>query len=147
MSAIILVIHILLAVGIVVLVLMQQGRAGAGGVFGGGASQTFFGSRGSFSMLMKITATMAMGFFVTSLWLSIIAQRESSTNINPSLIRQQQQEAEQEQQLLQQEQQLLQQEQQLQEQLFQEQQLQDTESEQEEAEPQAPINLPIFDDE
>lgn len=100
MSTIVLLIHIFLAVGIVILVLLQQGRATTGGIFGGGGSQTVFGSRGSFSFLMKITATLGAAFFITSTWLSILAQREAGTNIDPSIIRQQQQEVEREQELL-----------------------------------------------
>lgn len=102
MSTIVLFIHILLAVSIVVLVLMQQGRASTGGIFGGGASQTVFGSRGSFSFLMKITAALGAAFFITSTWLSVLAQREAGTNIDPSIIRQQQEEVDREQQLLEQ---------------------------------------------
>ena len=130
MSTIILVVHILLAIGIVVLVLMQQGRANTGGVFGGGASQTFFGSRGSFSLLMKITAALAAAFFITSTWLSMLAQREAGTNIDPSIIRQQQRE--QGQQLLEE---------------IQQEQIAPEASPEAQPSEQEQINLPTFDEE
>lgn len=65
---ILLIIHILLAVVIIGLVLLQQGKgAEVGAAFGSGASQTLFGSRGSASFLAKLTAAFAIAFAITSL--------------------------------------------------------------------------------
>ena len=59
MANILLVIHVLTAIAIVVLVLLQQGRgADMGAAFGGG-SQTLFGARGSATFLSKITTWLA----------------------------------------------------------------------------------------
>ncbi len=70
MISILLVIHVLAAVSIVVLVLLQQGRgADMGAAFGGG-SQTLFGARGSANFLSRITGLLAAVFFVTSLTLA-----------------------------------------------------------------------------
>ena len=84
--------HILGALAIVVLVLIQQGRGGTGALGGGAASQTFFGSRGSFSLLAKITAGLAIFFFVTTLGLSMIARQQlGGSGIDQGIIREQQQ--------------------------------------------------------
>jgi preprotein translocase subunit SecG len=65
--------HVLLAVGIVALVLLQRGRgADAGAGFGAGASGTVFGARGSASFLSRTTAVLATLFFVSSLGLSYL---------------------------------------------------------------------------
>lgn len=77
MGQIILVIHVLIAVVLVVLVLLQHGKgADAGAAFGSGASATVFGSRGSASFLTRMTAMLATGFFLTSLTLAMIAARQ-----------------------------------------------------------------------
>lgn len=70
MTSILLVIHMIAAVSIIVLVLMQQGRgADMGAAFGGG-SQTLFGARGSANFLSRVTGLLAAVFFVTSLSLA-----------------------------------------------------------------------------
>ena len=75
---IILVIHVLIATGLIVLVLLQQGKgADAGAAFGGGASGTVFGSQGSASFLTRTTAVLATLFFVTSLTLFTLASNLS----------------------------------------------------------------------
>lgn len=80
MQAIILIIHVLAAIAIIVLVLLQHGKgADVGAAFGSGASNTMFGSAGSMSFFMKLTALFAAIFFVTSLTLSYLAaHREQS---------------------------------------------------------------------
>ncbi len=71
--------HVLLALGIVGLVLLQRGRgADAGAGFGAGASGTVFGARGSASFLSRMTAVLATLFFLTSLGLSYLFSRDSS---------------------------------------------------------------------
>jgi preprotein translocase subunit SecG len=74
MYQIVLSIHVLIAVALIALVLLQQGKgASMGAAFGAGASQTVFGSQGSASFLMKITAVLAVLFFITSLSLGYLA--------------------------------------------------------------------------
>lgn len=66
--------HVLFALGIVGLVMMQQGRgADAGAAFGGGASGTVFGAQGAASFLTRATAVLAVLFFSSSLLLAIMA--------------------------------------------------------------------------
>jgi preprotein translocase subunit SecG len=70
MFQIILIFHVVFAISLVVLVLIQQGKgASMGASFGSGASQTVFGSQGAGSFMMKFTGFIAFMFFVTSLWL------------------------------------------------------------------------------
>lgn len=74
MQALLLVIHVLLAVSLIALVLIQHGRgADAGAAFGSGASATVFGARGSASFLTKITTLLAIGFFANSLALAYMS--------------------------------------------------------------------------
>lgn len=78
MESIILIVHIVAAVAVIGLVLIQQGKgADAGASFGGGASQTVFGSAGSANFLTRTTAILATTFFVTSFTLAYYAKRHA----------------------------------------------------------------------
>lgn len=78
MQILIIVVHVLAALCIIGLILIQQGKgADMGASFGAGASQTFFGSRGSGNALTRITAILATIFFATSLALSVLAKNNS----------------------------------------------------------------------
>ena len=71
MSSIILSIHVIIAVVLIGLILVQHGKgADAGAAFGSGASSTVFGSQGSASFLTRLTAGLATAFFLTSLALA-----------------------------------------------------------------------------
>ena len=79
MESIVITVHIVLAVVIVGLILIQQGKgAEAGASFGGGASQTVFGSQGTTSFLTRSTAILVTAFFVTSLTLAMYARDRKS---------------------------------------------------------------------
>lgn len=70
----ILVIHVLLGLGIVGFVLIQQGKgADAGAAFGSASAGSVFGAQGSSSFLSKTTAILASLFFATSLGLAILS--------------------------------------------------------------------------
>ncbi|WP_196156860.1 preprotein translocase subunit SecG [Reinekea sp. G2M2-21] len=74
----VLLVHVLLAIGVITFVLLQRGKgAEAGASFGGGASQTVFGSSGSGNFLTRTTAILVTGFFVTSLALALIARQKA----------------------------------------------------------------------
>lgn len=83
METLLLIVHVLLAAGIIALVLLQQGKgAEAGASFGGGgASQTVFGSQGSGNVLGRVTAVLAAGIFATSFILAIFA-KDKAESIN-----------------------------------------------------------------
>ena len=78
---VILVIHVLLALGMVGLILIQHGKgAGAGAGFGSGAAGTVFGARGANTFLYKLTAVMALCFFITSISLAYLATSENNVS-------------------------------------------------------------------
>ncbi|WP_148252539.1 preprotein translocase subunit SecG [Aidingimonas lacisalsi] len=82
MQVAVLMIHVAIAIALVVMILLQQGKgAEAGAAFGGGASQTVFGSRGSGSFLAKVTALLAAAFFVTSLTLAYFASQAGEVQV------------------------------------------------------------------
>ncbi len=75
MEKLILIVHLLTALSIIGLILVQQGKgAEAGASFGSGASQTVFGSAGGWNFFSKVTAIMATVFFVTSFALAVMAK-------------------------------------------------------------------------
>jgi preprotein translocase subunit SecG len=76
LETILVVFHVLLAVGLIGLILIQHGKgADAGAAFGSGASATVFGARGAASFLSRATAILATLFFLTSLVLAYFAMR------------------------------------------------------------------------
>lgn len=73
MYQVIIVIHVFLGLGIIGLILMQQGKgADAGAAFGTGSAGSVFGAQGAASFLSRATAIMATLFFLTSLGLAMI---------------------------------------------------------------------------
>ena len=73
----ILLIHILAAIGVIGLVLVQHGKgADMGAAFGSGASGSLFGATGSANFLSRTTSVLAAVFFVTSLSLAYIASNK-----------------------------------------------------------------------
>lgn len=82
MHTILLTIHVLLAVALVGLVLIQHGKgADAGAAFGSGASGTVFGARGSGNFLSRSTAVLATLFFVTSLALGYLLHDNGGSSV------------------------------------------------------------------
>ncbi|RKG54646.1 preprotein translocase subunit SecG [Acinetobacter cumulans] len=79
MQTFVLVVHIILAVLMIVLILVQHGKgADAGASFGGGGAATVFGASGSGNFLTRLTAILTALFFVTSLTLAIFAKKQST---------------------------------------------------------------------
>lgn len=71
MYQLLLIIHVLIAIAVIGLVLIQHGKgADIGAAFGSGASNTVFGSQGTGGFLFKLTGGLALAFFATSLSLS-----------------------------------------------------------------------------
>lgn len=78
MEQAVLIVHALIAVIVVALILIQQGKgADAGASFGGGSSQTVFGAQGGGNMLTRWTAILVTLFFLTSLSLAYFAKQNS----------------------------------------------------------------------
>tara|TARA_Y100001935_G_C17311226_1_gene516436 strand:- start:65 stop:433 length:369 start_codon:yes stop_codon:yes gene_type:complete len=83
METILVVVHLILAVGLVGLVLIQHGKgADMGAAFGSGASASVFGSTGAGNFLSRATGILAALFFATSLALAYYAmQSNESTSV------------------------------------------------------------------
>ena len=77
MYQLILIIHVLIALILIGLVLIQHGKgADIGAAFGSGASNTVFGSQGTGGFLFKLTGGLALAFFTTSLILSYVVSMQ-----------------------------------------------------------------------
>ena len=72
--------HVIVSVFLIMVVLLQTGkRADLAGAFGGGGSQTAFGTRGAATLLSKLTTAAAIGFMCTSMSLAIIGSRAATS--------------------------------------------------------------------
>lgn len=78
METFVLILHVLAALGVIGLVLLQHGKgADMGAAFGGGASGSLFGATGSANFLSRTTAVLAAIFFATSLGLSYLSSQKT----------------------------------------------------------------------
>ena len=78
MYYLVLFIHIVVCIFLIIVILLQSGKAAdLAGAFGGMGSQTAFGPRGSATLLSKATTISAVIFMVTSMALSIMATRQA----------------------------------------------------------------------
>ncbi len=79
MDLVVLILHVIAAAGIIGLVLIQHGKgADVGAAFGSGSAGSVFGSAGSANFLSRLTAGLALVFFVTSIGLSFLANKRGS---------------------------------------------------------------------
>ena len=77
LTTVLIVVHVLVALAIIGLVLLQHGKgADMGSGFGGGASSSLFGATGSANFLSRITAVLATAFFLLSLALAYVATKK-----------------------------------------------------------------------
>jgi len=94
MTAILVIVHITVALALIGVVLIQRGQgADMGASFGGGGAQTLFGSRGSGSFLGKLTGGLAAVFMLTSLTLAFFTQQQTGSVVERNLAQPAQQEA------------------------------------------------------
>ncbi|HVT62889.1 MAG TPA: preprotein translocase subunit SecG [Legionellaceae bacterium] len=86
MYQLMLILHVLIAVTIIGLVLIQHGKgADIGAAFGSGASNTVFGSQGTGSFLFKLTGGLVLAFFTTSVSLSaMVAKQYHASTLPPT---------------------------------------------------------------
>jgi preprotein translocase subunit SecG len=75
------IIHVIVSIGLILVVLLQTGKADMGAVFGGGSSSTIFGSSGAGNFLTRLTTAMAIIFMITSLTLGYFAGHKPSSTI------------------------------------------------------------------
>lgn len=80
MTKVLLMVHMLIAAGLVGVVLLQRSEGGGLGIGGGGSG--FMTGRGTANMLTRVTAGLAAAFFATSIALTLVA-RHSATPVSP----------------------------------------------------------------
>jgi preprotein translocase subunit SecG len=81
MILVITVIHVIVSIGLIFVVLLQQGKGAEVGAVFGGSSATIFGSSGAGNFLTKMTTGMAIVFMITSLTLGYFAGHKPSATI------------------------------------------------------------------
>jgi preprotein translocase subunit SecG len=82
MSIFLIIIHIFVCIALIMIVLLQTGKgADMGAAFGGGGSQTLFGSTGASTFLSKATTAAAIIFMVTSLGLAYLSSHRSVESV------------------------------------------------------------------
>lgn len=85
METAILVLHVVVSLGLIGLVVLQQGKgADMGAAFGSGASSTVFGASGSANFLSRTTAVLAAVFFLTSMSLTFFAAKGHGQTSRPA---------------------------------------------------------------
>ena len=84
MSIILIIVHVAVCVALIMIVLLQTGKgADMGAAFGGGGSQTLFGSTGASTFLSKATTVAAIVFMLTSLVLAYMSSHRTADSIMP----------------------------------------------------------------
>ena len=87
MSSLVIIIHIVVAVALILIVLLQTGKgADMGAAFGGGASQTLFGGGGASTFLSKLTTIAAIIFMLTSLGLAYLSGHRTSRSVTSQIV-------------------------------------------------------------
>lgn len=82
LESVIIIVHLLVALAVIVLVLVQHGKgADMGASFGSGASNTVFGSQGSANFLSRTTAVLVAVFFITSVGLTYYARSKADPSL------------------------------------------------------------------
>jgi preprotein translocase subunit SecG len=83
MSILLIVIHVVVCIALIMIVLLQTGKgADMGAAFGGGSSQTLFGSTGASTFLSKATTVAAIVFMLTSLTLAYMSGGRSPNRLS-----------------------------------------------------------------
>jgi preprotein translocase subunit SecG len=86
MSTLIIIVHIVVAVALILIVLLQTGKgADMGAAFGGGGGQTLFGATGASTFLSRLTTVAAIVFMLTSLSLAYLSSHRSSESVMKEL--------------------------------------------------------------
>ncbi|MEA3230478.1 MAG: preprotein translocase subunit SecG [Thermodesulfobacteriota bacterium] len=93
MSIILIILHVVVCIALIMIVLLQTGKgADMGAAFGGGSSQTLFGSTGASTFLSKATTIAAVVFMATSLALAYVSSHQTPgsvmTNVKPPVTEQ-----------------------------------------------------------
>ena len=87
MTTILIIAHVIVALVLIGVILIQRGQgADMGASFGGGGAQTLFGSRGSGSFLGKLTGGLAATFMLTSLTLAFFSQQQTGSVVERATV-------------------------------------------------------------
>ena len=82
MTTLLIIFHLLAALILILVIMLQSGKAGdLSSAFGGANSQTAFGARGATTILTKVTTVCAVMFICTSLGLAILYSMDNSTTV------------------------------------------------------------------
>lgn len=82
MTIFLIIIHVIVSIALIMIILLQTGKgADMGAAFGGGSSQTLFGSTGSSTFLSKATTVAAIVFMITSLGLAYISGNSTKSSV------------------------------------------------------------------
>jgi preprotein translocase subunit SecG len=81
MATVLLIIHVMIALALIGVVLLQRSEGGALGMGGGGGGGGFMTGRGAANFLTRVTAGLAAAFFTTSLILSLVASQPAQRSI------------------------------------------------------------------
>jgi len=82
MSVLLIFIHVVVCIALIMIVLLQTGKGGdMGAAFGGGSSQSLFGSTGASTFLSKATTVAAVVFMITSLALAYMSSNQTGKSI------------------------------------------------------------------
>ena len=82
MSVLLIIVHVVVCIALIMIVLLQTGKgADMGAAFGGGGSQTLFGSTGASTFLTKATTGAAIVFMLTSLGLAYLSGHRTSGSV------------------------------------------------------------------
>ena len=81
METVILVVHLIIALGLIGVVLLQRSEGGALGIGGGNSGGNLFSARGVGNALTRTTAYLAVAFFITSITLGVLATNRGSGSL------------------------------------------------------------------
>jgi len=82
MSILLIIVHVIVCIALIMIVLLQTGKgADMGAAFGGGGSQTLFGTTGASNFLSKATTVAAVVFMITSLGLAYMSSQRPSASV------------------------------------------------------------------
>lgn len=86
MQTVLLVVHLMIALALVGTVLLQRSEGGALGIGGGGGGGGFMTGRGTANALTRLTAMLALGFFITSIALTVMARLDHGSRLTVNSI-------------------------------------------------------------
>ncbi|MCU0564780.1 MAG: preprotein translocase subunit SecG [Desulfobacterales bacterium] len=82
MTVFLVIIHVIVCVALIMIVLLQTGKgADIGAAFGGGGSNTLFGTSGASTFLSKATTVAAIVFMITSLTLAYLSSQRQTSSV------------------------------------------------------------------